>query len=259
VQQLESFELDVDRLAAGLREVTAAFADAVTGLDPQAQVPTCPEWRVRDLVGHIGQAHRWAAELVRTRAAAPVPDPRDAEPGDARDWPGWLHDGAAELIGALLGDTGPETLVWTFLGDRPARFWLRRMLADTAVHVADAALAAGRPFAIAPDLAAETISEGLGLISAAGAAGLKPELGELRGDGQTLQLRPSDVSAGWLITRAPGGMTSERRTAEADVVITAPVRHLLLVFSRRITPDDTRLSITGAGALLDHWWAHTAF
>jgi uncharacterized protein (TIGR03083 family) len=258
VQQLESFELDVDRLAAGLREVTAAFSDAVTGLDPHAPVPTCPEWRVRDLVGHIGQAHRWAAELVRTRAAAPVPDPREAEPGDPRDWPGWLRDGAADLIGALLIDTGPETPVWTFLGDRPARFWLRRMLADTAVHVADAAFAAGREFTIAPDLAADTISEGLGLISAAEAAGLKPELGELRGDGQTLQLRPEDAE-GWLITRTPAGVTWERRTADADVVLAAPVRELLLVFSRRITPDDTLLTITGDRSLVDHWWAHTAF
>jgi predicted lipid carrier protein YhbT len=149
--------------------------------------------------------------------------------------------------------------VWTFIGDRPARFWLRRMLADTAVHVADAAITAGRPFTIAPDLAAETISEGLWLISAAGAADLKPELGELRGDGQTLQLRPADIEPGWLITRAPGGVTWERRTADADVVVAAPVRDLLLVFARRITPDDTRLAITGDRALLDHWWAHTAF
>jgi uncharacterized protein (TIGR03083 family) len=259
MHQLKGFELDVDRLATGLREATGAFADAVAGLDPRAPVPTCPEWRVRDLVGHIGQAHRWAAELVRTRAAAPVPDPRDAEPGDPRDWRGWLDDGAAELVGALLIDTGPETPVWTFLGAQPARFWLRRMLADTAVHLADAAIAAGRPFTIAPDLAAETISEGLGLISSAGAAGLKPELGELRGDGQTLQLRPADVEPGWLITREPGGVTWERRTADADVVVAAPVSDLLLVFSRRMGPDDARLTITGDRALVDHWWTHTAF
>jgi len=85
---LQSYELDVERLASGLREETAAFARAVTGLDPGAKVPSCPEWRVRDLVGHIGQAHRWSAELVRIRAAAPVPDPRNAEPGDPQCWPG---------------------------------------------------------------------------------------------------------------------------------------------------------------------------
>jgi uncharacterized protein (TIGR03083 family) len=258
MEQMQSLDADVDRLVTGLRGVTAAFTEAVAGLDPQATVPTCPEWRVRDLVGHIGQAYRWTAGLVRSRAAAPPPDPRDAEPGRPQDWPGWLRDSAADLE-SVIAETGPETAVWTFIGDRPARFWLRRMLADTSVHVADAAIAAGRPFTIAPDLAAETISEGLWLISAAAAADLKPALGELRGDGQTLQLRSADVEPGWLITRVPGGVTWERRTAEADVVVAAPVRDLLLVFSRRITPDDTRLAITGDRALLTHWWAHTAF
>ncbi|MHA6617257.1 maleylpyruvate isomerase family mycothiol-dependent enzyme [Pseudonocardia sp. DLS-67] len=258
MDRIRSSDARVDRLTTALREVTAAFADAVAGLDPQATVPTCPEWRVRDLVGHIGQAYRWSAELVRTRAGTPPPDPRDSDPGRPQDWPRRLHDSAADLASAIT-DTGPDTAVWTFLGNRPARFWLRRMVADTAVHVADAAFAAGRPFTIAPDLAAETISEGLGLISAAEAADLKPELGELRGDGQTLLLRPTDVETGWLITRGPGGVTWERGTSDADVVVGAPVGDLLLVFSRRITPDDPRLAITGDRALLQHWWAHTAF
>jgi uncharacterized protein (TIGR03083 family) len=257
MDQLQDHELDVERLATGLREQTEAFADAVADLDPHAVVPTCPEWRVRDLVGHIGQAHRWSAELVRRQAAAPVPDPRDAEPGDPQDWAGWLRDGVADLTGAVSADPGSR--VWTFVGERPATFWLRRMLADTSVHHADAALTAGVAFAIAPDLAADAISEGLELISAAGAANLKPALAELRGDGQTLQLRPEEQSSGWLITRAPNGVTWERRTAVADVVVSGAVRDLLLLFSRRVAPDDAQVTITGDRALLDHWRAHTAF
>jgi uncharacterized protein (TIGR03083 family) len=255
---MQRADVDVDRLVTELREVTDAFADMVAGLDPQATVPTCPEWRIRDLVGHIGQAYRWSAGLVRSRAGAPPPDPRDAEPGHPQDWAGWLRDGATDLIDAIT-DVGPETAVWTFVENRPAWFWLRRMRADSAVHLADAAIAAGRPFTIAADLAADTISEGLGLISTAEAAGLNPELSNLRGDGQTLQLRPAGGEAGWYITREPSGVTWERRTADADVVVGAPVHDLLLVFSRRIRPDDARLMITGDRALVDHWWAHTAF
>ncbi len=254
---MQSDASDLDRLIAGLPEVTAAFADAVAGLDPQATVPTCPEWRVRNLVGHIGQAHRWSAELVRSRSAAAPPDPLDSRPGRPPDWAGWLRAGATELVDAIT-DAGAETPVWTFLGEAPARFWLRRMLADTAVHQADAAIAAGKAFTIAPDLAADTISEGLEVLSSAVVADLKPALAELRGEGQRIQLRPEE-GADWSITRTPTGVTWERRTADADVVVAAPVRELLLVFSRRIAPDDRRLTITGDRALLDHWWAHTAF
>jgi uncharacterized protein (TIGR03083 family) len=255
---MQSMDAGVDRLVNGLWEVTTAFADAITGLVPQAAVPTCPEWRVRDLVGHIGQAYRWSAGLVRSRAAVPPPDPRDSQPGRPADWPGWLRDGADDFASAIT-ETGPDTAVWTFIGDRPARFWLRRMVADTVVHVADAAFCAGRPFTIPPDLAAEAISEGLELISAAEAAGLKPALGELRGQGETLAFRPTDVEPGWLVTRSPAGVAWERGTGDAGVVVAAPVADLLLVFSRRTTPDSTRLAITGDRALLVHWWTHAEF
>lgn len=255
---MQSDDVAVDRLFSGLPEVTAGFAEAVAGLDPQSTVPTCPEWRVRDLVGHIGQAHRWSAGLVRSRSAAPPPDPLDADPGHPQHWAGWLHAGAAELVDAVA-EAGPETPVWAFVGEQPARFWVRRMVADTAVHQADAALTAGRPYSIAADLAAETLSEGLWLISSAVAADLKPALAELRGAGETIQLRPAAATEGWLITRTPTGVTWERRTGDADVVVTAPVQDLLLVFSRRIAPDDGRLTVTGDRAVLDHWWARTAF
>ena len=259
MQQVQSYEWDVERLATGLRDETAAFAAAVGGLDAQRQVLTCPEWRVRDLVGHIGQGHRWAAELVRTRAAAPVPDPRDAEPGDPQEWTTWLAAGADELVEAVAA-TGAATPVWTFVGERPAAFWLRRMRADTTVHHADAALTAGRPFTTPPDLAADVVSEGLELISAAGAAMVKPQLAGLRGDGETIGLRPAEPDvAGWTITRTPAGVTWERRTTEADVVLAGPVRDLLLVFARRLAPADASVSVTGDARLLEHWLAHTAF
>jgi uncharacterized protein (TIGR03083 family) len=250
---------DIEWLAEGLRVQTGAFADAVDGADPDTCVPTCPQWLLRDLVAHIGQADRWAAGLVRTRAAAPIPDPRDADPGAPQEWSGWLRDGAAELVGAVQ-NADAETMVWTFMGPRPAVFWLRRMLHDTSVHHADAALTVGTPFEITPDLAADAISEGLEMLSAPGAQTLKPALAELNGQGQTLQLRPEDRSrAGWLITRTPGGVTWDRSTADGDVVVTGAVADLLLVFTRRLPADDHRVKITGDRPLLDHWLTNTAF
>lgn len=260
MHQISKIELDVERVAAGLREETAALAAAVVDLDPRRHVPTCPRWRVEDLVGHIGQAHRWAAELVRTRAAAPVPDPRGAEPGDRREWPEWLACGAVELVEAVA-EAGPDTPVWTFVGERPAQFWLRRMLADTTVHHADAALTAGRELVVAPDLAAHAISEGLELLSSPEAATLTPELAELRGDHRTIGLRPTEPDVpGWTITRTPTGVTWQRETEEpADVVVTGAVQDVMLVFARRLPPGTAAVTVTGEAALLDHWLSHTAF
>ncbi|MBF8192739.1 maleylpyruvate isomerase family mycothiol-dependent enzyme [Nonomuraea sp. K274] len=241
------------RLVEGLREHTEGFARAVEGAGQDVQVVTCPEWGVRDLVGHIGQAHRWAAKLVREGEPLEVPDPRQEDPGRPEEWAGWLSAGAEELI-AAVGEADPDKEVWSSVGPRPPAFWLRRMLNDTAVHHYDAAVTTGAAFAIADDLAADVITEGMELLSAPGVEAFKPELAELRGRGETLGLRPSSMT-GWLVTRTPDGVRWERGRADADVVVSGTVAELMLVFSRRVPPGD----VTGDRALLDHWLARTAF
>ena len=240
--------MDVARIAEGLHEHTAAFAKAVAGADPETVVPTCPDWPLRVLVGHIGQAHRWAAGIVRS-GPAPVPDPFDAEPGE---WSSWLAEGAQELADAVLA--AGDSPVWTYLGERPATFWLRRMTHDTCVHYADVALATGTEFTVAPDLAADAISEWLAVLADPAARTIRPTFAELRGAGQTLSFRTD--AEGWLVTRTPDGVEWTRATGAADVTLTGPVADLLLVLTRRQGPD--LVAVAGDRELLDHWLAHTA-
>ncbi|RSM35842.1 maleylpyruvate isomerase family mycothiol-dependent enzyme [Amycolatopsis balhimycina DSM 5908] len=244
--------MDNARLAEGLHEHTAGFAYAATQADPDTLVPTCPEWPLRVLTGHIGQAHRWAAGIVRS-GPSPVPDPFDADPGSPEKWSDWLLQGAAELEEAVRASG--ETPVWTFFGPQPARFWLRRMLHDTTVHHADAALATGTAFTVAPDHAADAISEWLELLANPVTASLRPGFAELRGTGQTLRLAPDD-GPGWLVHRTPGGVRWTRDGEPADVTLAGPVEDLLLVLTRRLPAD--RVTVTGDHALAEHWLAHTA-
>ncbi|VVJ16601.1 Uncharacterised protein [Amycolatopsis camponoti] len=244
--------MDTTSLAEALHARTAAFAETVTGADPDARVPTCPDWPLRVLVGHIGQAHRWAADVVRS-GPSPVPDPLDADPGAPATWADWLRQGAEDLAKTAL-DAG-ETPVWTFFGPQPARFWLRRMLHDTTIHHADAALTTGTAIEVAPDLATDAISEWLEMLSNPITASLRPDFAELCGTGQTLQLRP-DQNQAWLVTRAPDGIRWARETKAADVTLAGPVQDLLLVLTRRRPAED--VTITGDRALADHWLAHTA-
>ncbi|WP_326837835.1 maleylpyruvate isomerase family mycothiol-dependent enzyme [Amycolatopsis rhabdoformis] len=236
------------RLATALRHHTAALAAAAATTDPDARVPTCPDWPVRVLVGHVGQAHRWAASIIRTGPSA-VPDPFTADPGSPSSWPAWLSSGAAELIDAV---STSDTPVWTFFGEGPATFWLRRMLNDTLVHHSDAA---GATFSVAPDLADDAITEWLELLAHPVTATLKPDVTALRGTGQTLQLAPDD-GPGWHLTRTPSGISWTRDSAPADATLAGSLRDLLLVFTRRLPVDQVRL--TGDRALIDHWLAHSA-
>lgn len=244
---------DIDRLASGLLVQTAAFADAVDGADWDAFVPTCPEWRLRVLVGHLGQAPRWAAGIVRGGSADGIPDPHEAMP--PQDWRTWLLAGASELVEAVLA-VGPDTPVWTLVGPGPASFWLRQATHDTSVHAVDAALPAGVPYALEPDLAADAVTQYLELLSSPAAAALKPAVALLWGAG-SIGLRPSEESIeGWVITCTPTGVSWRRGPGSTDVTVTGAVEDLLLVLMRRLPPQ--RVAIDGDERLFDHWLAHSA-
>jgi uncharacterized protein (TIGR03083 family) len=195
---------------------TAELAEIVSG-DLARPVPTCPEWTFRQLATHVGRGHRWAAEIVATRAAEAIPlrqVPDGKLPDDPARHVEWLNAAAARLIAAVTAAGGD--LVWTFLGPGPAGFWARRRAHEAAVHLADAQLATSRDVDLAADLAADGIDEWLGLV----AAGTErtTELARahsqpIRGDGHTLHLHASDDgldgTGEWLVRRTPSRITVE--------------------------------------------------
>ncbi|MFD9074271.1 maleylpyruvate isomerase family mycothiol-dependent enzyme [Streptomyces lasiicapitis] len=248
--------LDTDRLATALVEQTDAFVRAVADADWDAHLPTCPEWRLRVLVGHIGQEHRWITSIVWNRQADAIPDPHDATP--PADWQQWLRSGAEDLVGAVRA-TGPDTPVRTFDEPRPAKFWLRRATHDTTVHRVDAALHAGVPYDIAPDLAADAITELLEFLALPVAEALRPAVTKLRGDGETMRITTTDAHAdgpAWLVIRTPDGVRWQPGRGPADVELTGSAQDLLLVLTRRLEP--TRVAVHGESALLAHWLEHAS-
>ena len=64
--------MNPERFYNELVDQTALFADAVHAVDQSAQVPTCPEWTVADLVAHVGIAHRWVSVMVERRVDRPI-------------------------------------------------------------------------------------------------------------------------------------------------------------------------------------------
>jgi uncharacterized protein (TIGR03083 family) len=126
----------VDTATALIAE-NAAFAGLLRDADLSIQVPTCPEWTLEQLMRHIGRGDRWSAQIVAEKLTEPL-DPRTVaggKPPAGRDnETTWLTDGVRALIDAVE-ETGPQTPVWTFLGMRPAEWWIRRRLHDPAAAV----------------------------------------------------------------------------------------------------------------------------
>ncbi|MFD7750005.1 maleylpyruvate isomerase family mycothiol-dependent enzyme [Streptomyces sp. NPDC059698] len=255
--------LSYDRYCDEILAQTDALRAVLTGADLTATVPTCPDWTLRELAVHVGGAHRWVGEIVRTRAVEDVPEekvpgtagPEDDDPA-ALD--AWLAEGAAATVAALR-EAGPDAEVWAWAWERRTAFWARRMTHETAVHRADAALAARAPYTVAPEVAADTIEEWLRIVSFAQENG-DPEAAELRGGGRSLHLHATDApGAEWLIEFADDRFTWRRAHEKATVALRGSLTDLMLVFNRRLEPTDSRVEVLGDAALLDFWLDRSSF
>jgi uncharacterized protein (TIGR03083 family) len=260
--------ITTERYFVQILSSTDTLARLVDGADLTKTVPTCPDWTLRQLATHVGRAQRWAAEIVTTRSAEPIPFrevPDGRFPDDAARHAPWLREGAQRLVTAVR-QAGSDQ-VWTFAGPQPAPFWARRMAHETAVHCADAELAAGRRPAFAPDLAADAIDEWLGFLCGPEAGHDDPRLGAMP-EGAVLHIHATDqalagadqAAAGeWLVRRHGPAIVVEHGHGQGDVAVRGPAGWLLLTLVRRVAPDDPEVQVLGDGALLDRWLAATPF
>ena len=249
----------VERYYAEIEASTETLAGLVHGADLTRQVPTCPEWTLRQLATHVGRAHRWAAEIVGRRSAEFIPF-RQVPDGRIPDDPAlhapWLRAGAALVIGAVREAGGDA--VWTFDGPQPASFWARRMAHETAVHRADAQITAGREPEFDAGIAADGIDEWLESMSAVGGSDSRADA---LPDGAVLHVHVTDegVDGEWLVRRDGDSVTVERGHAKGDVVVRGPAGRVLLVLLRRVPPDDPQVEVLGDAALLTGWLAGTPY
>jgi uncharacterized protein (TIGR03083 family) len=254
-----------ERYCAQIEGATAALAALVDGADLARQVPSCPEWTIRQLTTHVGRAQRWAAEITRTRAAEPIPF-REVPDGRLPDDPAahaeWLIAGARRLTGAVR-EAGPAQ-VWAFGSLAPATAWARRMTHEATVHLADAQLATGRQLsADAPaDIAADGVDEWLSFIPGPAPGGpdiLRAALPE----GKVFHVHATDEGLGdsgeWLVSHLPDGISVEPGHGRGDVALTGPAARLQLALVRRLPLTDEQLTVFGDPALLDGWLANTPY
>jgi uncharacterized protein (TIGR03083 family) len=249
----------VERWYDEIEASTETLAGLVHGEDLTRQVPTCPEWTLRQLATHVGRAHRWAAEITATRSAEFIPFrqvPEGRIPDDPALHAPWLRAGAALFIESVR-EAGSDP-VWTFDGPQPASFWARRMAHETAVHRADAQITAGREPEFDADLAADAIDEWLGFMSGIGASDSRVDA---LPDGAVLHVHVTDdgVDGEWLVRRAGSTVSVESGHGKGDVVVRGPAGRVLLVLLRRVQPDDPQVEVLGDAALLTGWLAGTPF
>ncbi len=230
------------------------FAALVEWADLEAIVPTCPDWKVRDLARHLGGVHRWATAYVRDGLDAPDADlERTAGPwpSDAR-LAAWFREGNDALAASLR--RAPEDLsCWTFLdAPTPLAFWARRQAHETAIHRVDLEGVTGPMGDFPPEFAADGIDELL--FGFLGRPGRAPAVETP----VTLRVEATDVPRAWNL-----GFTRERFDIGSDEPLERPDTHVrgvasdlyVLLWNRG---RSARLEVRGDASTLDVWASSVA-
>lgn len=246
--------------AGAFLEENRAFSELFRDADQSRPVPTCPGWTLGQLLRHVGRGDRWAAQIVRDRLEEFL-DPRSVEggkpPPEPADAISWLHGGAQRLVDAVEL-TGVETPVWTFLGARPANWWIRRRLHEVAVHRADAAIALGAEFTLNADVAADAITEWLERVAIqAGGEGAALPLEA----GNTLHLHATDPGLGeageWTIGVDGSRITWSHEHGKGTAALRGGATELLLAILRRVPLADTGIELFGDEGVWQNWLDRT--
>lgn len=255
--------LTFDEYCDAIVAQTDLLARHVKGVDTSVPVPTCPGWDLGRLLRHVGGDHRWAEDIVRTRATEPIDDAMVNDPAayahlDDSALGGWLVEGATRLSGTLRA-AGPDVPVWTpadeELVQQSAMFWARRMTYETLLHRADAALVTGAEFVVEDSFAVDAVEEWLEFSTVPEAYEPLPGVPELLGHGRSLGFDAGAAGA-WLLDLGGDRPVWRRGTGAAAVSVRGPVTDLLLFLYDRPAPGvETR----GDVDLLDLWLGRTRF
>ncbi|MEF3112612.1 maleylpyruvate isomerase family mycothiol-dependent enzyme [Streptomyces chrestomyceticus] len=254
--------LSYDRYCAEIVHQADQLRSTVKNTDPAATVPTCPGWNLGQLIRHVNGAHRWVETIVGTRSTEPVSDELVNETPklageDPAELGALLAEGAARLSDTLRA-AGPDVPVWTVAPGGTPVFWARRMTHETALHRADATLAAGREYVLDADVARDALDEWMGFHAVEEIAEEQPGAPVLLGPGRTLHFHATDTEAEWFVDLTGEAPVWRPTHEKAAVAVRGTVTDLVLFLYGRPAVAGGVETI-GDRELLEVWLERTRF
>jgi uncharacterized protein (TIGR03083 family) len=246
IEVMKSHRLDYESHRAALERECDLILDASAEENLELPVPTCPEWRLSELIGHLGDVYSfWQCQLGAASPEAPAEPPARAEL-TGRELTEWFER-SCESLRAALASHDPEDPCWNWSGAELTAAWVaRRMALESAVHRYDAELCLDAATAIDRDLAVDGIDEWISVHLATDV----PEAPEATLGG-VLCLSCADASAAWTVEIAGGRLRWREGSGPADAVLVGSASDLYLYcWNRR--PLDV-LALTGSREVALAW------
>lgn len=239
-----------------VRAESQRLVDALRHIDPEALVPTCPQWTAADLLWHIGEVQSfWARVVDEGVADASQLDTLETSgrPGPYGELVDFVEEWAHRLVCALEG-ADPQARRWMWVIDpamHTAGYIARRQAHEALIHRVDAELTAERPVTpIDAPLAADGVDEALRCMHAH-----HPGWGQFTASGRGVRLQTSDTGNAWAVEL---GRFAGVEPHSQDPVDEASLRVLSPGDSDLV--EDAGATVTGSAADLDLWlWNRPSF
>jgi uncharacterized protein (TIGR03083 family) len=218
-----------DEILDWIANESAAVAATIRPDTVDRPVPSCPEWQLRDLVGHLARVQSFWARVIRagTDVQPEFPDAGASSPQHADEVRAYMQAATHDLIQALR-DTAWDSPAWVWWKEpRTVGAIGRHQAQEAAVHRWDAQLAVGTPDPLPTALADDGVDEFVHIA------------GQMRGP-VPIRLRATDTGREVLLsTDAPA------------VTVAATASDLVLLLYGRVSARD--VGVDGDASWLDRF------
>lgn len=253
--------LSSDDYLRHLRSDSDRLREVLTGCDPAARVPGCPDWTATDLLAHHSGVLEFWSTVVEQRPAEPtVGEEELAQPTGFDDLVAH-HRAQTDRLVAALEAADPADPAWTWSTEQTVGFTFRRQAHEALIHRLDAEQTAGALTPLDPALAADGVDEALTVMF-----GGTPAWGTFTGAEQYVRVDLTDrdesvwVEIGRFTGTDPGSGTSydeddisgvPPREEEPDAVVDGEAAVLDAWLWGR--GDDAGITVTGDPAVVAHF------
>ena len=217
--------------------------------DLDAAVPTCGDWKLRDLAGHMGWVHGLVGSYVASRAREPLSREQMPKVPDDDSVVGFAAASLGCLVDALAG-IEPETPVWNWSPRPDTGFYFRRMLHETSVHRWDAENAVGDTGPVDGEHGRDGVDEFFDFVLPNAQKRKRRDL-----PAGSLHLHRTDGDGEWIVTAEGEDVAVERAHVKGDAAVRGPGGALFLALWSRLPLDDESLSVVGDEATARAWAA----
>lgn len=229
-----------------LRAESVRFLDAIRQTEPDARVPTCPDWTADDLLWHLGGEVQWFwASIIadNLRDLQQIIDLVEIDRPTGRDALLALFTEESARLHRVASETDPTEPRWMWVSDSSLQhvgYITRRQAHEALIHRIDAELTAGSGLSpIDPELAADGVDEAIRIMH-----GNHPEWGSFAVGDATVRLGCTDTGEAWVVEL--GRFTGT--DSDGDAVDTTSWRPLAADDGREVSA-----TITADAADLDLW------